>query len=92
MIAPPDTPVLARAPLAASRGWAVVSLVLALLWLCGLGSLLGVIGGAMHRRANPDHSSPTRRVAAAAIVVGVIGVVVTVASMALLTGSMSKPS
>ena len=77
-------------PLAANRWWAVASLVLALLWLGGLGSALGLLGGWMHRRANPDVTSASRRIATAAVVVGAIGLAATVLSFALLSGSSSR--
>jgi hypothetical protein len=79
-------------PLAASRWWALASLVLALLWLGGLGSALGLVGGWMHRRANPDLTSTARRIATAAVVIGAVGLAATVLAFMLLSGSSSRPS
>ncbi len=90
MIADHHRPTMTR-PLAAGQWWAVASLVLALLWLGGLGSALGLAGGWMHRRANPD-ASASRRIATAAVVVGAIGLAATVLSFALLSGSSSHSS
>ena len=71
-------------------GWrAPVALVLSLLWLGGIGSVIAIVLAVAALRRGTD-SSGERTMAYAAICIGAIGVVLTVASFTLLAGASSS--
>lgn len=65
-----------------ARRWATAGIVLSVLWIFAVGSLFGAIAGAMGRI---DAQTPeTRRLADAAIGLGIVGFIVTVVIMIVL--------
>ena len=59
-----------------ARRWAIAGLVLSIAWLLGIGSLLGILAGATAR--GDAQSVASKRLALAAIILGVIGLAVPV--------------
>jgi hypothetical protein len=65
------------APTGGTNGFAIAALVLALVWVCGLGSALAVIFGAVALSQIKQRQQQGRGLAIAGIVIGAIGVVLT---------------
>jgi hypothetical protein len=63
-----------------TSGAAIASLVLALLWICGIGSLAAIILGIVGIRATKAGAAKGRGLAIAGLVVGVLGLLMTVGS------------
>lgn len=76
----PNTMMPARTPMSAT---AVTSLVLALLWVCGLGSIAAVVLGIIGLRATKGGAKRGRGLAIGGLVVGLLGTILAV--VALLT-------
>jgi hypothetical protein len=90
-IASGEAPVVAGGSYPTSRmDWrAPVALVLSLLWLGGVGSLIAIVLAVAALRRG-TRSSAERTMAYAAICIGGIGVVLTIASFTLLAGASSS--
>jgi hypothetical protein len=86
---PPQPP--SYPPPAGSRtnGLAVASLVLGIVWLCGVGSILALVFGFMALSRIKRTGEGGRGMAIAGIVLGSIGAIVLVISIAALAGSGS---
>jgi hypothetical protein len=70
------TPLNNSAPKQSAAGFGIASLVLSLLFFCGLGSLLAVILGTVGiRRANAQGTSEGKGMSIAGVVIGVLGLV-----------------
>jgi hypothetical protein len=88
---PPPAPSYPPPPPAGSRtnGLAVASLVLGIVWLCGVGSILALVFGAMALSRIKRTGEGGRGLVIAGIVLGSIGAVMLVVSIAAIAGSSS---
>jgi hypothetical protein len=79
-------PSYATTPRPTGNGFAIASLVLGIIWVCGLGSLLAIIFGviALRQAKRGPISGAAKGMAAAGIVLGSFGVVGTVAAIAVI--------
>ena len=81
----PAQPVYVQ-PKHGTNGMAVASFVLSILWLWGLGSLLGVIFGVIGRRQTNETGQGGSGLATAGMIIGIVGlvgaVIVTIAVVA----------
>jgi hypothetical protein len=86
---PPPSPSYPPPPPAGSRtnGLAVASLVLGIVWLCGVGSILALIFGCVALSRIKRTGEGGRGMAIAGIVLGSIGAIVLVISIAALASS-----
>jgi Domain of unknown function (DUF4190) len=87
---PPPPPSYPPQPPAAggrTNGLAVASLVLGIVWLCGVGSILALVFGAMALSRIKRTGEGGRGLAIAGIVLGSIGAVMLVISVAAIAGS-----
>lgn len=73
-------------------GLAIASLVLSLLWLGGIGAILGIIFGAVSRRDARRENRPGDVMASAGIVLGVLGLVLGVVLIAVIVAAHQPPN
>ena len=59
-------------------GTAITAFVLSLLWIGGLGSLAAVVFAAVSMRKTRTHDQAGRGLAVAALIIGILGLIVTV--------------
>ncbi|HEX5615868.1 MAG TPA: DUF4190 domain-containing protein [Acidimicrobiia bacterium] len=85
---PPGVPPYATPPTTGTNGLAIASLVLGLVWVCGIGSVLAVIFGVVALGQIKQRSQSGRGLAIAGIVLGALGIALIVVSLiaAAVTG------
>jgi uncharacterized protein DUF4190 len=87
---PPPSPPAGYPTGGRTNGLAVASLVLGIVWLCGVGSILALVLGFMALGRIKRTGEGGRGMAIAGIVLGTIGAVVLVISIAAIAGSSSS--
>jgi hypothetical protein len=76
----PPAPPAASAQSGGTSGLAIASLVLGILWICGIGSLLAIIFGGVALGVTKGGRKAGRGFAVAGLVLGIIGVIATIAT------------
>jgi Domain of unknown function (DUF4190) len=81
----PPAPAVPASTSPKSSGFAIASLVLGLVWICGVGSVLAIIFGAIGlSETKPPHGKSGRGAAIAGLVIGIVGVLATVVTLILV--------
>lgn len=82
------TPSAVPAPPREKSGFAVASLILGLLWICGIGSILAIIFGAIGlKETRPPEGKDGRGLAIAGLILGIMGLLATVGMAVLLVAA-----